>query len=140
MARTRVTRKATGGKAPRKDLCREAARKSAPATGGVLKGPGSAGKAAAAAAGSTTPKGVRQVIEDVDGKEHTLWVTERSPSPSTPPTQICGAKPPPVRRGETNTERMSRLFCDSDLESDSDVIICDSDDDFLELPKWCMKK
>ena len=38
MARTKQTaRKSTGGKAPRKQLARKAARKSAPATGGVKK-------------------------------------------------------------------------------------------------------
>ena len=40
MARTKQTaRKSTGGKAPRKDLAALAARKSAPATGGVKKPP-----------------------------------------------------------------------------------------------------
>ncbi|KAB0400034.1 hypothetical protein E2I00_010600 [Balaenoptera physalus] len=39
MARTKQTaRKSTGGKAPRKQLATKAARKSAPATGGTLKG------------------------------------------------------------------------------------------------------
>jgi histone H3 len=38
MARTKQTaRKSTGGKAPRKQLATKAARKSAPATGGVKK-------------------------------------------------------------------------------------------------------
>ena len=38
MARTKQTaRKSTGGKAPRKQLASKAARKSAPATGGVLR-------------------------------------------------------------------------------------------------------
>ena len=38
MARTKQTaRKSTGGKAPRKQLATKAARKSAPATGGVMK-------------------------------------------------------------------------------------------------------
>ncbi|KAK4838532.1 hypothetical protein QYF36_014524 [Acer negundo] len=38
MARTKLTaRKSTGGKAPRKQLATKAARKSAPATGGVKK-------------------------------------------------------------------------------------------------------
>uniref|UniRef100_A0A8C3QFX9 Histone H3 n=1 Tax=Cyanoderma ruficeps TaxID=181631 RepID=A0A8C3QFX9_9PASS len=41
MARTKQTaRKSTGGKAPRKQLATKAARKSAPATGGVKKPPG----------------------------------------------------------------------------------------------------
>ncbi len=40
MARTKQTaRKSTGGKAPRKQLATKAARKSAPATGGVKKVP-----------------------------------------------------------------------------------------------------
>uniref|UniRef100_A0A663F7W8 Histone H2A/H2B/H3 domain-containing protein n=1 Tax=Aquila chrysaetos chrysaetos TaxID=223781 RepID=A0A663F7W8_AQUCH len=40
MARTKQTaRKSTGGKAPRKQLATKAARKSAPATGGVKKPP-----------------------------------------------------------------------------------------------------
>uniref|UniRef100_A0A8C5TTB3 Histone H3 n=1 Tax=Malurus cyaneus samueli TaxID=2593467 RepID=A0A8C5TTB3_9PASS len=45
MARTKQTaRKSTGGKAPRKQLATKAARKSAPATGGVKKPhPGSRG-------------------------------------------------------------------------------------------------
>ena len=43
MARTKQTaRKSTGGKAPRKQLATKAARKSAPATGGVKKVPISA--------------------------------------------------------------------------------------------------
>ena len=57
MARTKQTaRKSTGGKAPRKQLATKAARKSAPATGGVKKphrcGPALEGCARALCSGS----------------------------------------------------------------------------------------
>uniref|UniRef100_A0A8C0U6R2 Histone H3 n=1 Tax=Cyanistes caeruleus TaxID=156563 RepID=A0A8C0U6R2_CYACU len=56
MARTKQTaRKSTGGKAPRKQLATKAARKSAPATGGVKKPhryrPGTCGSAAVSGPG-----------------------------------------------------------------------------------------
>uniref|UniRef100_A0A8C3N6H0 Histone H3 n=1 Tax=Geospiza parvula TaxID=87175 RepID=A0A8C3N6H0_GEOPR len=52
MARTKQTaRKSTGGKAPRKQLATKAARKSAPATGGVKK-PHPCGSAAPWTSGS----------------------------------------------------------------------------------------
>uniref|UniRef100_A0A8C5TQY6 Histone H3 n=1 Tax=Malurus cyaneus samueli TaxID=2593467 RepID=A0A8C5TQY6_9PASS len=54
MARTKQTaRKSTGGKAPRKQLATKAARKSAPATGGVKK-PHPAGRAACGSAAPWT--------------------------------------------------------------------------------------
>uniref|UniRef100_A0A3Q2UB06 Histone H3, embryonic-like n=1 Tax=Fundulus heteroclitus TaxID=8078 RepID=A0A3Q2UB06_FUNHE len=87
MARTKQTaRKSTGGKAPRKQLATKAARKSAPATGGVKKPHRYRPGTVALREIRRYQKSTELLIRKLPFQRLTWWVSSRTPTcaPSTP--------------------------------------------------------